>query len=213
MWSPTTLPLHLVAAFAVALLNSSQEELRELCSYFDIVRAAEIHPTRVRKTTTFVCCPVFWQIPFWSAGDDSHDCSAPYSGLLCSPNRTALCIVAPNCDTEKQGRRLFSRCTYIRNDAFVARNNTTHSIPAGSEPIRQQSAGPCRSSIQLFSQCGLIFPSQNFGFVRLATHEAALAAITHLHGTQLHGRVGYWLQPLQAISTIRPNPTVTPASL
>ncbi|KAL8445956.1 hypothetical protein Emag_004921 [Eimeria magna] len=29
---------------------------------------------------------------------------------------------------------------------------------------------------------------QNFGFVRLATHEAALAAITHLHGTQLRGR-------------------------
>ncbi|CDJ36673.1 RNA recognition motif domain-containing protein, putative [Eimeria mitis] len=28
----------------------------------------------------------------------------------------------------------------------------------------------------------------NFGFIRLASHEAALAAITHLHGLKLHGR-------------------------
>lgn len=33
-------------------------------------------------------------------------------------------------------------------------------------------------------------PLQNFGFVRMASHEAALAAITHLHGMELHGRVG-----------------------
>ncbi|KAL8429109.1 hypothetical protein Efla_003162 [Eimeria flavescens] len=33
-----------------------------------------------------------------------------------------------------------------------------------------------------------VHPTRNFGFVRLACHEAALAAITHLHGMQLHGR-------------------------
>ncbi|CDJ42512.1 RNA recognition motif domain-containing protein, putative [Eimeria tenella] len=33
-----------------------------------------------------------------------------------------------------------------------------------------------------------VHPTRNFGFVRLASHEAALAAITHLQGMQLHGR-------------------------
>ncbi|KAL8453898.1 hypothetical protein Emed_000609 [Eimeria media] len=37
-------------------------------------------------------------------------------------------------------------------------------------------------------QAAEVHPTRNFGFVRLATHEAALAAITHLHGTMLHGR-------------------------
>lgn len=49
---------------------------------------------------------------------------------------------------------------------------------------------------EVFTQCSEIlhegyytFLPQNFGFVRLASHEAALAAITHLQGMQLHGRV------------------------
>lgn len=33
-----------------------------------------------------------------------------------------------------------------------------------------------------------VHPTRNFGFVRLASHEAALAAITHLQGMKLHGR-------------------------
>ncbi|KAL8272871.1 hypothetical protein Esti_003180 [Eimeria stiedai] len=37
-------------------------------------------------------------------------------------------------------------------------------------------------------QAAEVHPTRNFGFVRLATHEAALAAVTHLHGTQLRGR-------------------------
>ncbi|OEH80347.1 RNA recognition motif domain-containing protein [Cyclospora cayetanensis] len=33
-----------------------------------------------------------------------------------------------------------------------------------------------------------VHPTRNFGFVRLASHEAALAAISHLNGMKLHGR-------------------------
>ena len=53
------------------------------------------------------------------------------------------------------------------------------------------SVAPCVHAIYIASSVLLrLTPSlQNFGFVRLASHEAALAAITHLHGLKLRGWV------------------------
>ncbi|KAL8432542.1 hypothetical protein ACSSS7_004539 [Eimeria intestinalis] len=74
--------------------------------------------------------------------------------------------------------------TGVREYAFLRFAND-----AAAEAALQKLEEELREICSYFHvvQAAEVHPTRNFSFVRLATHEAALAAITHLHGIQLRG--------------------------